>query len=51
MLVNGAPIIKNISECTEFTEHSNPDIGKLVTVGETLELVTIIEKEKVAASD
>ncbi|XP_065582728.1 gamma-aminobutyric acid receptor subunit beta-like [Artemia franciscana] len=49
MLVNGAPIIKNISECTEFTEHSNPDIGKLVTVGETLELVTIIEKEKVAA--
>ena len=46
MLVNGAPIIKNESECKEFIEHSNPDMEKLAIAGETLEVVTIIEKGK-----
>ena len=46
MLVNGAPIMKNKSECKEFIEHSNPDMEKLVIAGETLDVVTIIEKAK-----
>jgi len=46
MLLNGAPIIKNKLECKELIENSNPDMEKLVIAGETLEVVTIIEKGK-----
>jgi len=35
-----------INQCKEFIEHSNPNTEKLVIGGETLEVVTIIEKER-----
>ena len=46
MLVSGTPSFKSKSECKEFIGQSNSDLINLVTTGETLEVVTIVEKGK-----